>query len=235
MFEKELIYIWFPGRRASASSRRNGGSLDNMDGEAVTFGSGLRGIVSDGGRKGAVIITHGAGKGMDSSILKKTAEKLAAMGFIVLRFNFGYLDRKSAPSLGGKKEQPDLVSAIDFMQEHGPPILIGKSFGARVCANVALERTDVKALVFYGLPLQGASPTSKPRDWSHLSKLQAPILFITGDKDQLCPLEKLGTILDTIKAPYRSEIVPGDHSFKPRSEDLAIEKCIAWVDELAQD
>lgn len=203
-----------------------------MDGKSVTFASGLRGIVSGGGERGAVIITHGAGKGMDSAILKKTADKLADLGFIVLRFNFAYLDRKSAPSLGGKKEQPDLISAIEYMNDHGPPILIGKSFGARVCANVALERSDIKALAFYGMPLQGASPTAKPRDWSHLARIKYPMLFVTGDKDQLCPLEKLEPILKTLTAPHQSEVVPGDHSFKPRSEDLAIAKCVSWIEAL---
>ena len=204
-----------------------------MESKAVTFGAGLNGIVSGDGKRGGVILTHGAGKGMDASILRKTADKLAGAGFVVLRFNFAYLDRKSAPSLGGKKEQPDLLSALDFMAEHGPAILIGKSFGARVCANVSLERNDVRALVFYGMPLQGASPTAKPRDWSHLAQITSPMLFITGDKDQLCPLEKLNPILATLKAPYDSEVVPGDHSFKPRSEDLAIEKCVSWIDRLA--
>lgn len=204
-----------------------------MDDKLVKFGSALRGIVSGEGSRGSVIITHGAGKGMDASILKKTADKLAELGFVVLRFNFGYLDKKSAPSLGGKKEQPDLISAIDFMSDHGPAILIGKSFGARVCANVSLERSDVKALVFYGMPLQGASPTAKPRDWSHLSRIKNPMLFITGDRDQLCPQDKLEPILKTLTAPFVSEIVPGDHSFKPRSEDLAVEKCVAWIESLA--
>lgn len=203
-----------------------------MDDKPVSFGTGLRGIVSGDGDRGSVIITHGAGKGMDAAILKKTADKLVELGFVVLRFNFAYLDKKSAPSLGGKKEQPDLISAIDFMSDHGPPILIGKSFGARVCANVSLERDDLKALVFYGMPLQGASPTAKARDWSHLARIKYPMLFITGDKDQLCPRDILEPILKTLTAPFVSETVPGDHSFKPRSEDLAIEKCVSWIESL---
>lgn len=200
-----------------------------MEEEQITFGSGLRGIISGAGKRGAVIIAHGAGNGMDSSILKKTADRLGQSGFVCLRFNFAYLDKKSAPSFGGKKEEPDLIAAIEFMKEHGPPILIGKSFGARVCANVSLLRDDLKALVFYGMPLQGASPTAKPRDWSHLARITYPMLFITGDKDQLCPLTKLEPILQSLSAPYKSEVVPGDHSFKPRSEDLAVQLCVEWL------
>ncbi len=210
-----------------------------MHEKEVSFGEGLNGIVTtteastDGDGKPSVIITHGAGQGMQSTLLSKTAARLAELGFIVLRFNFGYIERKSAPSAGGKKEQPDLLAAIEYMKNHGEPILVGKSFGARVCANVALERSDVKALAFYGMPLQGMSKTSKPRDWSHLAKLNVPLLFITGDKDKLCPPDKLTEVLSAVNAPLTSEIVPGDHSFKPRSEDLAVKLCTEWINQLA--
>lgn len=169
---------------------------------------------------------------MTSSLLTKTAVRLSELGFVVLRFNFGYLTRKSAPSAGGKKELPELLAAIDYMKDKGPPILIGKSFGARVAANASLE-TNVRGLVFYGLPLQGASKTAKPRDWSHLARIKAPTLFITGDKDTLCPLDQLEKVLQTMTADVTSEVVPGDHSFKPKSEDVALEICAKWVDGLS--
>lgn len=203
-----------------------------MKEQEVIFGTQLSGILNGDGDRGPVVIAHGAGAGMTSALLKKTALKLAESGFIVLRFNFGYVSRKSAPSLGGKKEQPDLSAAIDFMKEHGKPILVGRSFGARVCANVSLERDDVKAMAFYGMPLQGASKTAKPRDWSHLKKITVPMLFITGDKDQLCPLDQLENVLSDVTAPVGSIIVPGDHGFKPKSEDLAVEKCCTWIEAL---
>lgn len=201
-----------------------------MASEEVSLANGLRGIFHGGKDRSSVIISHGAGQGMQSPILKKTAEQLADLGFNVLRFNFAYIDKKSAPSLGGKKELPDMLAAIEYMSRFGPPILIGKSFGARVCANAAIEIKNARALVFYGLPLQGASPTAKPRDWSHLSKITCPILFITGDKDKLCPLDKLEEVQKTLKANYQSEVVPGDHSFKPKSEDLAIRLCVDWIE-----
>ena len=204
-----------------------------MKEEKVGFGNQLQGVVNGSGARGSVIITHGAGAGMESTLLKKTAHKLAEFDFTVLRFNFGYMNRKSAPSAGGKKEQPDLHAAIEFMKSHSAnPILIGRSFGARVCANVILERDDIKALAFYGLPLQGASKTAKPRDWSHLARIKVPILFVTGDKDQLCPLDRLELVLGELTAPVTSDIVPGDHGFKPKSEDLAVEICTKWVDQI---
>lgn len=201
-----------------------------MDEQKIKFGSDLNGIISGAGTKGTVIISHGAGRGMDAPILVKTAAQLAELGYIVLRYNFGYLGVKPAPSRNGVNEKPELVSAVEYMTQYGTePILIGKSFGARIGSYVAAERDDIRGLVFYGMPLEGMSKTSKPRDWSHLAKIKAPMLFITGDKDKLCPLPLLDDVQQSITVPYESEIVAGDHSFKPKSEDRAIKVCIDWI------
>jgi predicted alpha/beta-hydrolase family hydrolase len=192
----------------------------------------LDGIISGVNDRGPVIISHGAGRGMDAAILEKTASRLADLGFIVLRYNFSYIGKKPAPSAGGKNEKPELVHAIEFMKQFGKPILIGKSFGARVGSYVAAERDDIKALAFYGMPLVGMSAKSKPRDWTHLGNIRVPMLFITGDKDKLCPLDRLAEVQKIIRAPLISEVVPGDHSFKPKSEDRAIEICVDWINKL---
>lgn len=199
--------------------------------EQVQFGDGLVGIISGEGGRAPVIISHGAGRGMDAHLLAGTATGLAQLGFLVLRYNFGYLGKRPAPSPGGKKEIPELVAAIEFMKSHGDPILIGKSFGARVGSYVAAQRDDIRALVFYGLPIVGLSPKAKPRDWSHLAEIKAPMLFITGDRDKLCPIETLSEIQKSIVSPYKSIVVKGDHSFKPRSEDKALELCVQWLDD----
>jgi uncharacterized protein len=198
----------------------------------IKFGNGLIGTMNGGGERGSVIISHGAGRGLDAPILVKTAEQLAGLGFKVLRFNFGYMGLRPAPSAGGKKEQPELVSAIEYMRKYGNPILVGKSFGARVGSFVASDRDDIRALVFYGLPICGIGKNPKPRDWSHLGKIKAPILFITGASDKLCPLTQLAEEQKHITAAYASQVVPGDHSFKPKSEDAAIALCVNWIDAL---
>lgn len=198
----------------------------------IKFGNGLIGTINGGGERGPVIISHGAGRGLDAPILVKTAEQLAQLGFIVLRFNFSYMGLRPAPSAGGKKEQPELISAIEHMRKYGNPILVGKSFGARVGSFVAAEREDIRALVFYGLPIAGIGKNPKPRDWSHLAKISAPVLFITGDNDKLCPLLPLAQEQKHMTAAYASQVVPGDHSFKPRSEDAAIELCVNWISAL---
>ncbi len=200
-----------------------------MKEEQIVFGNKLNGIITGDGKRGGVVLAHGAGQGMDAPLLSKTAAGLAELGFVVLRFNFGYLGKKSAPSKDGKNEKPEFISAIEYIKERveGNPILIGKSFGARIGSYIAAERNDIRILVYYGLPLQGIN--GKQRDWSHLAKIGAPMLFITGNKDKLCPLTLLAEVQKPIETHFSSEVVPGDHSFKPKSEDAAVELCLAWI------
>ncbi|RTL38045.1 MAG: hypothetical protein EKK48_22365 [Candidatus Melainabacteria bacterium] len=198
----------------------------------IKFGSDLYGTINGAGKRGPVIISHGAGRGLDAPILVKTAEQLAELGFRVLRFNFSYIGKRPAPSAGGKKEQPELVSAIEYMRQYGNPILVGKSFGARVGSFVAAERDDIRALVFYGLPICGMGKNPKPRDWSHLGNIKAPIFFITGNNDKLCPLERLAEEQKHVASEFASQVVPGDHSFNPRGEDAAIKLCVDWINAL---
>src|SRR5581483_3312380 len=169
--------------------------------------------------------------GLDTPLLEITARRLADDGFSVLRWNFGYLGVRSAPSSGAKREQAEMLQAIDFMRGRGPLILAGKSFGARVSTYVADDRHDVRALVFYGLPLHGAGRNAKPRDWSHMSRITAPMLFVTGDRDQLCPLDHLREVQQLVRTQYAGEVVPGDHSFKPRGEQHSIDAAVRWLGE----
>jgi uncharacterized protein len=201
--------------------------------EAVEFGGGLHGILHEGGSRAAVLASHGAGRGLDTPLLEKTAERLASSGFTVLRWNFGYLAERRAPSAGSKREKAELERAIEFLEglSEAPLVLLGKSFGARVSSYVAAGRSDVRALVFYGLPLHGMAKNAKPRDWSHMAQISAPMLFITGDRDQLCRPEHLAEVQSLVRTPYTSEVVPGDHSFKPRSEDTAIDIAVSWLEQ----
>jgi predicted alpha/beta-hydrolase family hydrolase len=202
-------------------------------GVAVKFGNGLQGNLSGESKQGAVLVSHGAGGTKDTPLLVQTCQQLNKKGFLTLRWNFGYVERRSAPSAGGKKETPEMETAFAFLKSHAggvPVILLGKSFGARVSTFFATERNDIDGFVFYGLPLHSVSKNAKPRDWSHLAKLHGKILFVTGDKDKLCGLDHLAEVQKMITAPYESHIVPGDHSFKLRGEQQAISLCMSWFD-----
>jgi predicted alpha/beta-hydrolase family hydrolase len=121
------------------------------------------------------------------------------------------------------------ISYLKKRSESTPLILIGKSFGARLSTYIGAERDDISGYVFYGLPLVGTGKNAKVRDWSHLAKLKGQILFITGEKDKLCPLQNLTEAQKFLTTDFESTIVNGDHSFKPRGEDAAVERCSEWM------
>ncbi len=200
--------------------------------EKIKVGNQLEGVLEGTAVNGAVLISHGAGGNMDTSLLLNTASQLSNAGFLTLRWNFGYVSTRRAPSAGGRRELPELVAMLDYLTERAggkPIILLGKSFGGRLSTYVVPTRNDVAGLVLYGLPIQGIGSNPKPRDWSHLSKISAKMLFITGDKDKLCPLEQLALVQEEIRHPFTSEVVPGDHSYKPRGEEVALRKCVEWL------
>ena len=184
-------------------------------------------------QRGAVLVSHGAGGTLNTPLLVQTCEQLDKIGFLTLRWNFGYVAAKRSPSAGGKRERVEMEQAISYLRERSdrtPIILLGKSFGARVSTFVGSESSDLQGYVFYGLPLVGASKTAKPRDWSHLAKLTGKAIFITGDRDRLCPLDELKEAQRFLQIPFESIVVPGDHSYKPKGEKEALLVCVEWID-----
>jgi predicted alpha/beta-hydrolase family hydrolase len=93
----------------------------------------------------------------------------------------------------------------------GPTVLIGKSMGSRIGCHVSLEE-QVAALVCFGYPLCGGGDSTKLRD-KVLREITAPILFVQGTRDPLCPLELLETVRTQMRAANQLHVVEGgDHS-----------------------
>ncbi|MGZ5024209.1 MAG: alpha/beta hydrolase family protein [Chthoniobacterales bacterium] len=93
----------------------------------------------------------------------------------------------------------------------GPVILIGKSMGGRIGCHVSLG-DNVAALICLGYPLCGGGDPKKLRD-KILREITAPILFVQGTRDHLCPLDLLENVRKEMRAPNELFVVNGgDHS-----------------------
>jgi uncharacterized protein len=93
----------------------------------------------------------------------------------------------------------------------GPVVLIGKSMGSRVGCHLSLEE-EVPALICFGYPLCGGGNPSKLRD-QVLREIRAPILFVQGTRDSLCPLPLLDKVRAEMAAPNEVLVIKGgDHS-----------------------
>jgi hypothetical protein len=115
---------------------------------------------------------------------------------------------------------PQLIAAhrkaLEAAREKHQPdstFLIGKSMGGRVGCHVSLEE-KVDGLICLGYPLCAMGDRTKLRD-EVLGALTAPILFVQGTRDPLCPLDLLERVRAEMKAPNLLHVVEGgDHSLR---------------------
>lgn len=135
--------------------------------------------------------------------------------------SFDYPYMRAAGTPGGRRGAPDRLEAL--VAAHALEltalraassasdrlILAGKSMGSRVGCHLALT-AEVSGLVCFGYPLRGQN--GKKRD-EVLLALRAPILFVQGTRDALCPLPELEEVRQRMTAPSSLLVVEGgDHS-----------------------
>ena len=128
------------------------------------------------------------------------------------------------------RKRPDLLpqlisahrAALEASREKHQPdstFLIGKSMGGRIGCHVSLEE-KVDGLVCLGYPLCAMGDRTKIRD-EVLRALTAPVLFVQGTRDALCPLDLLGPVRAQMKAPNFLHVVDGgDHSLRVPKRQL---------------
>lgn len=137
-----------------------------------------------------LILAHGAGAPMDSEFMHAMAERLAARGIAVLRFEFPYM---AARRQDGRRRPPNPqaklldcwrdVYVLIRQQVDGPLAIGGKSMGGRM-ASLLADELQADALVCLGYPFHPAGRKDHPRV-AHLSDIRTPTLIIQGDRDAL--------------------------------------------------
>ena len=190
-----------------------------------------------------LVLAHGAGAGMRHHFLEHVAVKLAAAGVATLRYQFPYMEKRV------KRPDPEAVLletvragivAAKKLAGGLPLFAGGKSMGGRMTSLAAARQplAEVRGLVFFGFPLHAAGKPGADRG-SHLSAIDAPMLFVQGSRDALAELRLLKPLC--AKLGTRAElyvIEGGDHSFHMlktagRSDDDvlddAVEKAAQWM------
>ena len=167
--------------------------------------------------KQAIILANGAGIDMKGEFISYFHEALARAGYLACKFNFLYQEKgRKAPDRAPVLEETYLA-VHDYLVNHeyiapGDIFIGGKSMGGRIATQIA-NRAEVGKIVLLGYPLHPAGKPDQLRD-EHLYDIQTPMLFLSGDRDPLCGLDKLKPIIAKIK-PARLHVVEGgDHSFK---------------------
>lgn len=170
-----------------------------------------------------LLLAHGAGAPMDSASMNATTKALAAQGFRVARFEFGYM--ASRRTSGGKKPppkaetvMPEYLAAVDDLgPTNGPLVIGGKSMGGRVASMVAdalFDANRISGLLCLGYPFH---PPGRPQQLrtAHLIGLKTPTLICQGTRDEFGDRYEVGEfgLSDQIELFWLED---GDHDLKPR-------------------
>jgi len=165
------------------------------------------------------VLAHGAGAGMRHTFLESIAQRLAECGIATLRYQFPYMERRAGrpdpPAVAAATVRAAVTEAARVAP--GLPLVAGgKSFGGRMTSTAQAEAPlpGVRGLLFLGFPLH---PPGKPGDKraEHLDRVQIPMLFLQGDRDEFADLKLLKPVVKRLGERANLHLVEGgDHSFK---------------------
>src|SRR5881628_3119832 len=165
------------------------------------------------------VLAHGAGAGMRHPFLEVVAQRLAERSIATLRYQFPYMEQR------GRRPDPPAVAAATVRAAviaaarvaPGLPLVAGgKSFGGRMTSTAQAEQPlpGVRGLVFLGFPLHPPGRPGHSRA-EHLARVQIPMLFLQGDRDQFADLTLLQPVVERLAERATLHLVEGgDHSFK---------------------
>ena len=131
--------------------------------------------------KPVLLLFHGATNDMNHPLISGLATSMKARGWSSVRFNFGFVSGKKKPNFAEVAREYITVLTWIKSEFKGLPVYIaGKSLGGFVCIFNA-KRVKVDGIIVFGYPL--IKPDGALIEQSHLSDLDAPILFIKGIED----------------------------------------------------
>ena len=165
------------------------------------------------------IFAHGAGAGMTHRPMESNAQGLASRGIATLRYQFPYMEK------GGKRPDPPRIAhaavraAVAEAAKLAPDLPLfagGRSFGGRMTSQTQADSPlpNVRGLAFLGFPLHPAGKAGTERA-EHLSRVQIPMLFVSGSRDALAELDLLRPTVAALGTKATLHLVDqADHSFK---------------------
>jgi predicted alpha/beta-hydrolase family hydrolase len=169
-----------------------------------------------------IVFAPGAGAPSTSPWMTAWTRRLRSLGEVTpIDYPYAKAGRKAPDRL------PKLIAAhraeVEALGGPDPVVLIGKSMGSRVGCHVSLE-VPVTALVCFGYPLVGTGKKQPVRD-EVLKALRTPILFVTGTRDPLCPLDRLEAVRGGMEAANALFVVEGgDHSLQVRKDQERVDQ-----------
>jgi len=171
--------------------------------------------------KPLILFAPGAGAPSSHPWMQDWKKRLSEIGAVEI-FDYDYMRQgRRRPDPLPRLIAAHRIALNRARDRHRPEsmILVGKSMGGRVGCHVSLEE-KVDGLVCLGYPLCAMGDWTKLRN-EVLRALTAPILFVQGTRDSLCPLDLLERVRAEMKAPNFLHVVEsGDHSLRVPKREL---------------
>ena len=196
--------------------------------------------------KALYLFAHGAGAGMTHKAIESNAKGLASLGIATLRYQFPYMEKGSRRPDPPKIAHLAVRAAAAKAAELAPDLTLfagGRSFGGRMTSQAqALDpMAGVRGLALLGFPLHPAGKPGVERA-EHLSDIEIPMLFISGDRDALAEHGLLNDVVEKLGPNARLHSVSNaDHSFKVAAksgrtsaevEAEVLNTLTKWIDEI---
>lgn len=179
-----------------------------------------------------LVLSHGAGGGIDSPDLEALARHLPREGITVVRFEQPW--RRAGRRVATRPTALDeaLMTAYDRLRVRTPLVVGGRSAGARSAARLARRMGAVGCLAL-SFPLH---PVGRP-ERSRVAELEGvglPTLVVQGERDDMGLPDELPDLpgLDVVVVP------DGDHTLRvrktaPLTQDeaygLVVEATLEWM------
>jgi predicted alpha/beta-hydrolase family hydrolase len=164
----------------------------------------------------ALVLAHGAGAGMRHASMQAIADAFERRGIATLRFDFPFMAE------GRKRVDPPLVAARAIASAFAaarertelPLWLGGHSFGGRMASHAVLDLAlPAAGLVFCSFPLHmpGKPDTKRAQ---HLPSIRQPMLFLSGDRDELAERELLEPLVRSLPHAKLHWLETADHGYR---------------------
>ena len=222
-----------------------------MDAQPLKIGFGDESVsgllLRPNAAKALYLFAHGAGAGMTHKAMESNAQGLAERGIATLRYQFPYMEKGSRrpdpPGIAHATVRAAAAEAARLVPEL-PLFAGGRSFGGRMTSQAQAETPlpGVRGLAFLGFPLHPAGKPGIERA-EHLSRVQVPMLFVSGERDALAELGLLRPVVADLGERATLHLVANaDHSFKvaaksgrtaAEAEAEALDAVASWMLRLA--